>query len=389
MNASNGVSVLLVGTQVRGDRASTMARFARIFQEGMAARRVSVEFLPSPVFWGSKSGAHGEGISLGEMLVSFLDFPRRLRRHVAMARLTRRPWVAHIADQTQALYVKALSELPVVVTCHDLLAVRAALGEFGESKTGWRDRLFQRMVLDGLRRANCVACVSETTASDVRRLTSIDPGRVCVIPIGLNHPYRPMEREEAKQRAVALLPAGWSKEGRLLLHVGHSGWYKNRAGAIEILAELSRMDPEAGWRLILVGRAPTPELEDLACNRHVSDQIASLVNIADEDLRGLYCAADALLFPSLAEGFGWPIIEAQSCGCPVITSERAPMTEVAGNAALFVDPANPSGAAATIMSNWTQLGRLRALGPENARRFSTEVMLDRYAELYARLAGVA
>lgn len=386
MKAPDHLSVLLVGTQVRGDRASTMARFARIFQEGMAARRVSVEFLPSPVFWGNKSGAPGEGISLGEMLVSFLDFPRRLRRHVATAKMTRRPWVAHIADQTHALYAKALSALPVVITCHDVLAIRASLGEFPGLKTGWRDRLFQRMVLRGLRRASCVACVSETTANDVRRLTSIEPHRVRVIPIGLNHPYRPMEREEAKARAAALLPAGWSREGRLLLHVGHSGWYKNRAGAICILAELNRRDPQSGWRMVLVGRAPTPELQTLAHDMHVDDRIASLVNIADEDLRGLYCAADALLFPSLAEGFGWPIIEAQSCGCPVITSSRAPMTEVAGDAALFVDPVLPASAASTILANWAELGRLRALGPENARRFSTEAMLDRYAELYAELA---
>ncbi|HPA19601.1 MAG TPA: glycosyltransferase family 1 protein [Verrucomicrobiae bacterium] len=388
MSAANGPSVLLVGAQVRGDRASTMARFARIFQEGMASRRVSVEFLPSPVFWGSKSGAEGEGISFGEMIVSFLDFPRKLRARAARARVSRRPWVAHIADQTHAFYTRALSALPVVVTCHDLLAARAALGEFHEVRPTRLEKFFQRMVLAGLRRASCVACVSETTAGDVRRLAGIGRERVCVIPIGLNHPYRPMERDEARARAAALLPAGWSRAGRLLLHVGHSGWYKNRAGAIRILAELGRRDSTADWRLVMVGRPPTAELDILAREIGVADRIASLVNVADEDLRGLYCAADALLFPSLAEGFGWPIIEAQSCGCPVITSARAPMTEVAGDAALFVDPADPAGAAGAIMEGWAELGRLRALGPENARRFSTEAMLDRYAELYARLANV-
>lgn len=386
MSAAAGTSVLLVGAQVRGDRASTMARFARIFHEGMSARGVSVEFLPSPVFWGAKAGLEGGGISLGEIMMSFMDFPRKLKARAARARMSRRPWVAHIADQTHALYAGALQAVPVLITCHDLLAARAALGEFREVRMGWRERLFQRMVLAGLRRAGCVACVSETTAGDVRRLTGIDPGRVRVIPIGLNHPYRPMDREEARARAASLLPPGWSRSGRLLMHVGHSGWYKNRAGVIRIVAELCRRDPRSDWRLALVGRALTDELEALAREQGVADRIASLVNVADEDLRGLYSAADALLFPSLAEGFGWPIIEAQSCGCPVITSSRAPMTEVASDAALFVDPSDPIRAAAVILEGWGGLGRLRALGPENARRFSTEAMLDHYAELYGELA---
>lgn len=387
MSATRGPSVLLVGAQVRGDRASTMARFARIFHEGMSARGITVEFQPSPVFWGAKAFAEGGGISFGELVMSFLDFPRKLRLRATRARASRRPWVAHIADQTHAFYAKALEALPVVVTCHDLLAARAARGEFREVRVGWAERLFHRMVLAGLRRANCVACVSETTAGDVRRLAGIDPSRVRVIHSGLNHPYRPMERDEAQARAAALLPAGWSRPpGRLLLHVGHSGWYKNRHGIIRILAELCRLDPASNWRLALVGRAPTEQLETLAHEQGVDDRMASLVNVADEDLRGLYCAADALLFPSLAEGFGWPIIEAQSCGCPVITSARAPMTEVAGDAALFVDPADPPAAARAILEGWEGLGRSRALGPENARRFSTESMLDRYAELYRELA---
>lgn len=388
MSAADGPAVLLVGAQVRGDRASTMARFARIFHEGMSARGITVEFQPSPVFWGGKSFAEGGGISFGELLMSFLDFPRKLRLRARRARAMRRPWVAHIADQTHAFYAKSLGILPVVVTCHDLLAARAARGEFREVRGGWAERLFHRLVLSGLRRANCVVCVSETTAGDVRRLAGIDPTRLRVIPSGLNHPYRPMDRDEAQARAAALLPPGWSRPDHLLLHVGHSGWYKNRAGAIRILAELCRRNPGGGWRLALVGRAATAELESLARDLGVTDRIASLVNVADEDLRGLYCAAGALLFPSLAEGFGWPIIEAQSCGCPVITSDRAPMTEVAGDAALFVDPTDPVAAATTILRGWDDLGRFRALGPENARRFSTGAMLDHYAALYRELAGV-
>jgi glycosyltransferase involved in cell wall biosynthesis len=91
----------------------------------------------------------------------------------------------------------------------------------------------------------------------------------------------------------------------------------------------------------------------------------------------------ALLFPSLHEGFGWPIIEAQRCGCPAITSDRPPMTEVAGGAALLIDPADEAGAAKLIAENLENMPDLRQAGLTNAKRFSPESIFAAYESFFA------
>jgi len=85
-----------------------------------------------------------------------------------------------------------------------------------------------------------------------------------------------------------------------------------------------------------------------------------------------------LLFPSLYEGFGWPIVEAQSCGCMVVTSNREPMQEVAGGAAILVDPEQPEEAAAGIAAGWPRRDALRAAGLLNVQRFGRQEIMGGY-----------
>jgi glycosyltransferase involved in cell wall biosynthesis len=93
-----------------------------------------------------------------------------------------------------------------------------------------------------------------------------------------------------------------------------------------------------------------------------------------------------LLFPSLYEGFGWPLIEAQSCGCPVITSNRPPMTEVAGDAALYIDPADEDSAAERIAEGFERLAQLREAGFRNAERFDPNRVFAQYERFFRAVA---
>jgi glycosyltransferase involved in cell wall biosynthesis len=102
-------------------------------------------------------------------------------------------------------------------------------------------------------------------------------------------------------------------------------------------------------------------------------------------LRTLYTGALALLFPSLEEGFGWPILEAQACGCPVITSARSPMKEVAGGAAILIDPEDATTAAEEIASRIHERDVLKQAGLENVRAYSLETAMDRYCAVYQDL----
>ena len=123
----------------------------------------------------------------------------------------------------------------------------------------------------------------------------------------------------------------------------------------------------------------------------VADRIVELPEASNELLEALYNLATALLFPSSCEGFGWPIAEAHACGCPVICTDREPMTEVAGGAALTHPIEDEAGFAADLLrlTNPEERARWSAKALENAKRFSTERMISQYIELYRSLGTAA
>jgi glycosyltransferase involved in cell wall biosynthesis len=171
------------------------------------------------------------------------------------------------------------------------------------------------------------------------------------------------------------------------LHVGGNQWYKNRLGVLEIFAHLQHWISSSKTKLIMVGKPWTYEMRQFVSLNGLSDNVTELTNITNEDLQALYSKATALLFPSLREGFGWPIVEAQACGCPVFTSNRVPMTEVGGNAAIYLDPTDVAGAAAVIANSLDRIPQLRLAGLENAKRFSPATMISAYSSLYQRQAA--
>jgi glycosyltransferase involved in cell wall biosynthesis len=138
--------------------------------------------------------------------------------------------------------------------------------------------------------------------------------------------------------------------------------------------------------LVFAGDAITPQLRALARELGIAERIIEVVHPSSELLEALYNGATALLFPSRFEGFGWPIAEAQACGCPVICSNHGPMPEVAGDAGLLHAPADEEGFARDLLrltdpaerAVWSE----RSL--RNAERFSTTRMIAEYIALYRR-----
>lgn len=287
--------------------------------------------------------------------------------------------VVHICDHGNAVYINYLQNSPHVVTCHDLFAIRAGLGEFVEHRTGWTGKKLQQMILKGLDRAQNVVCVSEETKNDLLRLSTIDKNSVDVIPMGLNYPYSPMKTYEAKQHLEAL---GISVNRPFILHVGANHWYKNRLGVLSIFQQLIFNSQASEFDLVMVGKAMTNEMRQFIKKYNLEERVIELIGINNEDLQALYSSAVALLFPSLYEGFGWPIVEAQACGCPVFTSNRPPMNDVGGEAAIYIE-ANNYQLAATKMAHYLpDLEKVKVKSIINAQRFSTEKMTDRYLNLY-------
>jgi glycosyltransferase involved in cell wall biosynthesis len=371
--------VLLIGNY-RPDQQQSMQRFGSMMLEGLTAAGVPAELIqPEPVF-GEIRFAGGFIAKWLAYVDKFLLFPRRLRAKVKNA-----PALVHICDHSNAMYSRHVAGIPVVVTCHDLLAVRGALGDETDTPASSTGKFLQRWILDGLRNASVIACDSQATCDDAIRFVTNGAGRpvLKVITLGLSYPYQRLERTEARAR-LAKLP-GLDPDLPYVLHVGSNLRRKNREAVLRIFA---RCREHWDAQLVFVGERLSDSLNAQAANLGISGRIIQLGARENKELEALYNCATAFLFPSRFEGFGWPIIEAQACGCPVVCSSAGPMTEVAGTGALLRKPQDEEGFAQDLLrlTNGEEHACWSALALENARRFTTARMITEYRDLYRSLA---
>jgi glycosyltransferase involved in cell wall biosynthesis len=369
--------VLLIGNYAH-DGQESMQRFASMMLSGLREAGVDVELIaPQPVFGRLKKSGAGLGKWLG-YIDKFLLFPIALRRKLACAS------IVHICDHSNGFYTRHLQDVPHIVTCHDLLAVRSARGEVPENPTRWSGRKLQAMIASGLQRAQHIVCISEATQADVLRLIKLPPARVSVIHNGLNYPYSPMPETEARPRVTPLLSG---KSAPFILHVGGNQWYKNRPGVLRIYAHTVEIYPGAP-ELVMAGKSFTPEMREFIEAKNLTRRVHALEGCSNEDLRALYSTAEALLFPSLAEGQGWPVIEAQACRCPVLCGNREPFPEITRGSAALHDPTDETGCAQALKRLLTQPAERASLverGWENARRFAPSAMIAQYLEHYRQI----
>lgn len=365
------MKVLIVGNYPLSYQQS-MHRYAELLFHGLEMADVEVRLIrPKPVFGRIKHGDSGISKWLG-YIDRFLFFPPLLRRQAKSFD------VVHIADQGNGMYALMLGNTPSVVTCHDMLAIRSALGEVPENHLRLSGRFLQRWILRGLKRAAYVVCDSEQTQREWARIGFLAQGSTSVVPIALNFPYRPMDQVERKARLERL----GVDDAPYVLHVGSNNWYKNRSGLARIFDALTQQDTFRAFRLVIAGKALEAEVAKWLRAQGHDARLIQTGPVDNEDLRALYSGAELLLFPSLQEGFGWPIVEAQACGCLVATTNRAPMTEVGGQGAIFFDLSDVQGAAATIAGAWDDRDLLIGRGFENAKRYTTDEMISGYISAY-------
>lgn len=369
--------ILLVGNYAL-DRQSSMSRYAEFLRTQMTLRGHHVEVTrPQPVFgslfrhsWLSKWLGYAD---------KYLAFPMKLRAQARGFDLV------HICDHSNAVYLPHTAGRPASITCHDLLAIASAQGRYPQQRISATGRLQQRWIRRHLARARNVVCVSCNTANELAEYMNRDTPNIGVIPNALSFPGGPAGQPEIDRVRTSLGLTGGEK---YLLHVGGNVWYKNRLGVLRIYNALRAALRDSGlpvFRLVMVGGF-TGEMRDYIKANNLQSAVLEVPGPADEDLRALYTGAIALLFPSLYEGFGWPIIEAQSCGCPVITSNRPPMTEVAADAALYIDPEDELSTAAHIAASLDRLPLLREAGFSNVSRFDPGQIAPRYERFFADVA---
>lgn len=382
--------VLLIGN-FAPDRQESMLRYAHMLTTGLAAQGHEVRtWAPEPrLVRLLPRYRYGGPAKFVGYVDKFLLFPHHVRRQLARGAPAD---VVHILDHANAVYAPLFARRALVATCHDLMQIRAARGEFTQHCVSAPGRRYQRWILDSIARLPHVVTPSAETKRDLQRLAHLAPDRVTVIPLALNYPFRRLAPSAARllvgrMLAERQLPGDALDADRgFIVNVGGGQWYKNRRGLLDIYAALRRTLHPAP-RLLMVGKPLAP---DLAAHRQtlgLGDDVLHVSSISEPQLQALYSLADALLFPSWHEGFGWPVAEAQACGCPVFTSNRAPMTEVGGDAAVYVDPADPAAAAAAIAAAWPHRDALAQRGLARAAGWSPPRMIERYIETYRALAG--
>lgn len=377
--------VLLIGNFVL-DRQESMLRFAALMAAGLRkAGHEVITWSPEPrAVRLLKSYRYGGAAKFVGYFDKFVLFPRRIRQKLESLGAD----IVHIVDHGNSVYAPLFADRPLLTTCHDLMQIRAARGEFPQHRLSPLGRRYQQWILRHIERLPLVVCPSQKVAGDVQRLAHLPASRVHVIPHALNFPYRRSAPSAARAIVARLL-----RERRLppdllfrgdrgfLLNVGGGQWYKNRRGLLDIYAELRRrLSPPP--RLLMVGKPLTADRIAQAQELGLGDDLVHIYGVSELQLQALYSLAEAFVFPSWEEGFGWPVAEAQACGCAVFTSDRAPMTEVGGDAAGYIDPGDPEAAARRIVELWPRREELAVRGLLRAPGWTQEVMIDRYVATY-------
>lgn len=291
-----------------------------------------------------------------------------LGRLAALAAIARRSR----ADVVHAIYfLPPASGRPTVVTVHDISFERHP--EFFSRRALFRDRTLIRA---SARMATRVVTVSETSRRDLIELYGIPENRVVAIPNGVDEAFGPTD---------IWVPYTGDRPFRVLA----VGTLQPRKNLMRLVEAVERLSVELPIDLRVIG----PDgFQAAAIRDRLSRSFrAQIVGYVTPDrLADAYREADLFVYPSLYEGFGLPVVEAMASGTPVVTSTGGSLPEVAGNAALIVDPESVdalAGAIRSVASDPALAARLRSLGLERARGFSWSATALRHRDVYLDTLG--
>jgi glycosyltransferase involved in cell wall biosynthesis len=368
----------------------SMPRFTNMLAEGMRQRGYEVAiYSPEPRFF--KLPAPGPLKKWLGYIDQFIIFPAIVKKRIKNHKDT----LYIFTDHALGMWVPIIKHLPHVIICHDFLAQRSAKGGIPQNPTGWSGRIYQQLICNGYVKGANFISVSKKTQQDLHGFLGKTPAMSKVVYNGLNNNFTVIDVEISRQSL--------SKKTRIdlcngyVLHVGGNQWYKNRTGVVKIYNEW-RKTYNNDVPLLLIGSLPSPALDGEIEDSPYRASIYALTDIDDGYVNMAYSGASALLFPSYAEGFGWPIAEAMAAGCTVITTNEAPMTEVGGEAAIYI-PVQPlddhqvdiwAKKAARILNRVISLPdterlKILAKGFENAQRFNTDNALDEFENAFGEI----
>lgn len=249
-----------------------------------------------------------------------------------------------------------------VMTVHDL-----AYYYYPQYLTPSAQRFFKGFYRRSAQSADAVIAISEATKADLTKFWNIPPDKIHLVHHGVGKEFyeRMAEPQVASARAKFGIP------GSYYLAIGELNYRKNLHTLVRAFSKCPR-----DAKLVLCGKAQEGgyrgSLAKLASELKVDSRVIYTGRVSFDDMRCLYQGASAFVFPSLYEGFGLPVLEAQASGTPVVCSDNSSLPEVAGDGALFFPATDVDKMAEAMMKACEVRGSLVAKGLENARRFTWE-----------------
>lgn len=271
--------------------------------------------------------------------------------------------------------------VPTVVTIHDVIPL--VLPRYGRALHA---RIYMRLVSAAARRARAIITVSNASKRDIVQTLGIPAERVHVIYNAVDSHMRPA----ADESAVEGIKESYGLTGDFVLFFGGFDVRKNVEAVIRAFHAARSSFPRPCQLVIagalnLVGHPLYPDPRPLIRKLGLESEVIVTGRISEEEKPLLYSAATAFVFPSLYEGFGMPVLEAMACGTPVITSNVSSLPEVAGDAALLVDPTSVDAIAAAmvrLLSDPELRSELTSKGLRRASQFSCEALAARTLSVY-------
>jgi glycosyltransferase involved in cell wall biosynthesis len=304
-------------------------------------------------------------------------YPWRVKREAKRADLV------HVLDHSYAHMIERAGRCPVVVTVHDLMPVVVLRAPTETWREGWREGVrnrFLRQALKSLREADAYIVGTQWLKYELATWLGTDKN-IFVVPFGVDRAFYG-ESTVARERGRR----DWRipEDAFVVLHVGSTVDRKNVPLVIQTLARL-RQQTDA--YLLQVGGRFTPEQEQLIERLDLRSAVRSVSSADETALRRAYRAADVLLFPSLYEGFGFPVLEAFASGLPVVTSGAGGLKEVSGGAAVVVEGRDPGDYMHAIerLDDPDERDELIQRGWERARQFTWQKTALLTAQVYKPL----
>lgn len=368
----------------------SISKYANMLALGMRKRNHRVEIWTAKAFFNKIPNSAFFKKWLG-YIDRFIIFPLIVKRRLMQCS---EETLFVFTDQALGPWIPLVANRPHVIHCHDFLALRVALDEFPENKLAISGKVYQKLIRKGYQKGDNFISISQKTQTDLHRFLNFNPQISEVVYNGLNQDFKTGNTDLARIKLTKLLKLDL-KEG-YILHIGGNQFYKNRIGVLRIYMHW-RTITNKETPLLMIGSNPTPEMEKLLGSSEFSRDIHFISNISDKVLQVIYQGATALLFPSLDEGFGWPIAEAMASGCPVITTDKAPMNEVGGRSCFYLPPYENeqvaeewAGKCAFVLDEMVRLSaeareKLVLSGIANSNRFNTENSLWKIESIYSKV----